>query len=77
MVGDMAESFIKRQCGLARGASTPLLDQLDYIVGAFLFASLATPFLLKRFATVALITVPLHYTANFVAYKLKLKDVWW
>lgn len=77
MAGDMAESFIKRQCGLARGASAPLLDQLDYIVGAFAFASLLTPFLLRRFAIAAVITVPLHISANFVAYKLKLKDVWW
>lgn len=77
LFGDMAASFFKRQTGLKRGAAVPLLDQLDYIIFAFIFATLATPFILQRFMIVVLITLPLHVFANYVAYKLKLKEVWW
>ena len=77
LFGDMAASFFKRQTGLARGAAVPLLDQLDYVIFAFIFATLASPFIMKRFIIVVIITLPLHVFANYVAYKLKLKEVWW
>lgn len=77
LAGDMAASFVKRQTNLERGAAVPLLDQLDYIVGAFVFAAFATPFILSRFIVVVVVTIPLHLFANWVAYKIKLKDVWW
>ncbi len=77
LIGDMTASFVKRQTGFDRGASVPGLDQLDYIVGAFVFALLAVPFDLTRFLIVVVLTIPLHVLANYVAYKIKLKEVWW
>ncbi len=36
MLGDLIGSFLKRRMGLERGEEAPLLDQLDFLVGAFL-----------------------------------------
>ncbi|MFH1789060.1 MAG: CDP-2,3-bis-(O-geranylgeranyl)-sn-glycerol synthase [Candidatus Altiarchaeota archaeon] len=77
LVGDMLASFLKRQSGLKRGAAVPLLDQLDYIIAAFAFATIVEPLNPERFLIVAALTIPLHLFANWVAYKIKLKDVWW
>ncbi len=77
MVGDMAGSFIKRQSGFDRGACVPLLDQLDYVFGTFVFAwpfvSLTWPIILWVLA----LTVPIHVAANIIAWKIKLKKVPW
>jgi len=77
MLGDMAGSFVKRQSGRGRGAMVPLLDQLDYIVGAFILAAPLAGFNATLFVTVAVVTVPLHVGANLVAYFIKIKDVPW
>lgn len=77
MVGDMVESFGKRMMGLPSGHPAPILDQLDYIFGAFFFAWLVVPVNLDYFALAVLITIPLHVVANIVAWALKIKRVWW
>jgi len=77
MLGDAVKSFFKRRMGIQSGQPAPLLDQLDYIFGAFFFAWLITPINLDYFALIIIITVPLHLLANFVAWLLKLKRVPW
>ncbi|MBM3309808.1 MAG: CDP-2,3-bis-(O-geranylgeranyl)-sn-glycerol synthase, partial [Candidatus Altiarchaeales archaeon] len=73
MLGDAVKSFFKRRMGIESGQPAPLLDQLDYIFGAFFFAWLTVPINLDYFAIVVIITVPLHLLANFIAWLLKLK----
>ena len=34
LFGDMFKSFFKRRMGMKRGASFPLVDQLDFVVGS-------------------------------------------
>jgi CDP-2,3-bis-(O-geranylgeranyl)-sn-glycerol synthase len=77
MVGDMAASFLKRQSGMERGAMAPILDQLDYIIMAFIFASPVVGFDFRFLLLACAITVPIHVIANFVAYAIKLKKVPW
>ena len=77
MLGDAFKSFFKRRMGIESGQPAPLLDQLDYIFGAFILAWLIVPINLEYFAIVVFITVPLHLFANFVAWLLKLKKVPW
>jgi CDP-2,3-bis-(O-geranylgeranyl)-sn-glycerol synthase len=77
MTGDAVKSFFKRRMGIESGQPAPLLDQLDYIFGAFFFAWLITPIKLEYFALVIIITVPIHLTANLIAWLLKLKNVPW
>ncbi|MCX6695389.1 MAG: CDP-2,3-bis-(O-geranylgeranyl)-sn-glycerol synthase [Candidatus Altiarchaeota archaeon] len=77
MVGDLAASAIKRRCGFERGHSLPFIDQLDFVFGAFYFAWIIVPADLAFFATALVVTVPIHYFANYVAWVLKLKKSPW
>ena len=83
MVGDVAASFLKRRLDRERGAAVPGLDQLDFVVGALVFAALAAPawftsvFTLPRIAVVVVATPVLHVTTNVIAYRLGLKNEPW
>jgi CDP-2,3-bis-(O-geranylgeranyl)-sn-glycerol synthase len=56
----------------------PIVDQIDFIVGAILF-SLPFPLALdwQLIVTVLLLTPPIHLLTNYVAYKLGLKSNPW
>jgi len=83
MLGDMAESILKRRIGIERGAPLPIADQLDFLAGAWLLTALAdwkwfsssfTPWVMVA----ALILTPvLHLGVNFIGFKLGKKDVPW
>jgi len=78
LLGDMAGSFIKRRLGLERGAPAPLLDQLDFYTGAILtWWILGYPMSLAVILAYAVLVAALHYSTNYAAYKLGLKDVPW
>jgi len=75
MLGDIGGSFIKRRLGIARGKPAPLLDQLDFVVGMLIFASLLVAFKWEWAVILLVMTPIIHLTANFMAYLLKLKNV--
>jgi len=83
MFGDSAASFFKRRFGLKRGDLFPVVDQLDFVFGAWLFCFLfAKEWFLQVFTTdiiiASLIITPiLHLFVNRIAYKLGKKDVPW
>jgi len=81
MLGDSIGSFLKRRFGFERGKSFPILDQLMFLVFALLLASRCEAFykLFTRDVVITglIITPLLHLAVNVIAYKLKLKDVWW
>ncbi|MFB6157713.1 MAG: CDP-2,3-bis-(O-geranylgeranyl)-sn-glycerol synthase [Haloferacaceae archaeon] len=83
MGGDVAASFLKRRLGRARGAAVPLLDQLDFVVGALALAALLAPGWFGRAFTpaavaVVLVATPLlHVGTNAAAYALGLKSEPW
>ncbi len=90
LIGDMAESFLKRQINLKPGAPLPLFDQLDFIIGATLFAWIwtiastgqtSTAFEkmigYPRFLLIILITPLMHLVANLIAWAWKLKKQPW
>ncbi len=77
LVGDMAGSFVKRRLNIKRGDSAPLLDQLDFILGAVLFSLIfARNYVATDIIVTALLITPvLHLLANRVTYKVGYKDV--
>lgn len=77
MAGDMAGSFIKRRLKLPPGAPAPILDQDDFIVGALGFAALVTFVKLEWFLLLMTITPVLHVMANYIAFRLKVKNTRW
>ncbi len=80
MTGDLVGSFFKRRFKIKAGSTLPIVDQLDFVIGAWLFAQFPQgfgPASLQILAIGVLITPILHLLANVLAYWLKLKKVWW
>lgn len=77
MLGDIVASFFKRRLGFKRGESAPLLDQLDFLLGGFLAASLFVPVSLLSVAIFVIITPAVHYLSNYIGYKTGISDVPW
>jgi CDP-2,3-bis-(O-geranylgeranyl)-sn-glycerol synthase len=77
LVGDMIGSFIKRRLNFERGKSVFLLDQLDFIFGAFLFASFVIEINLTYLIILLIITPLIHMLTNRVGYKLGVKKEPW
>lgn len=77
LTGDLIKSFFKRRLSIKPGQPWVPFDQLDLVIGALIFIS---PFYLPSWIvilTILIVTPLLHLLANFVAYSLKLKKVWW
>jgi CDP-2,3-bis-(O-geranylgeranyl)-sn-glycerol synthase len=82
LFGDLAGAFLKRRLGIAPGGLLPVVDQIDFVVGAILFSlpffSLPLTVTYWELAiAVTIITPPIHLLTNFSAYKLKLKENPW
>lgn len=78
MAGDLAASFIKRRLNMQSGDPAPILDQLNFYVGAvtalWLFGyTMSAPVLIA----LAVISGILHLGANVVAHLLGLKEHPW
>jgi CDP-2,3-bis-(O-geranylgeranyl)-sn-glycerol synthase len=83
MLGDIGASFLKRRTGRERGAAFPVLDQLDFVVGAlaltaavdpaWFFGTLST----LHVVVIVVVTPLLHVVTNVGAYLLGLKDEPW
>jgi CDP-2,3-bis-(O-geranylgeranyl)-sn-glycerol synthase len=68
--GDLAGAFLKRRLDIAPGGLLPVVDQIDFVVGALVvYWELAV--------AVLIITPPIHLFTNYMAYKLKLKSNPW
>ena len=77
LIGDACGSFIKRRLKLERGKPAPILDQLDFVVGALVFASLIVVIPVEIIVVILVISVFLHLGANIIAYLLGMKNVWY
>ncbi len=77
LLGDLFGSFLKRRLGLNPGSPLPLIDQLDFIIGALVITYPFYNFRIEMILLVLLITPPIHITANAIAYSLKLKETFW
>lgn len=77
LIGDAAGSFIKRRIGIERGKPAPFLDQLDFVIGALVFASLIVFIPLNMIIIILIISIVLHLLTNMIAYLIGMKDVWY
>lgn len=79
LFGDLAGAFLKRRLGIAPGGLLPVIDQIDFALGAALFSLLVSPptMTVGLFVMVLIITLPVHLITNFAAYKLGLKSNPW
>ena len=77
VMGDMAASFIKRRLGMKRGQSAVLMDQLDFIVGAVVFAFAFTQISIYMIFIMLVVTPAIHYASCIAGYKMGVKKVPW
>jgi CDP-2,3-bis-(O-geranylgeranyl)-sn-glycerol synthase len=74
LTGDIIESFIKRRLNHSPGSSLPVADQIDFILGAFLFSIPVSPPSLPAALIILLITIPIHLLTNLGAALLNMKN---
>lgn len=77
LIGDACGSFVKRRIKIERGRPTPFLDQLDFVIGALVFASIIVVIPLNIIILILIISIVLHLSANIIAYLIGIKDVWY
>jgi len=73
LIGDLVHSFIKRRLNIPLGASFPVADQLDFVVGALFFSLFISPPSLPVALIILIVTPPIHLLTNFIAYHLNVK----
>lgn len=83
LLGDIIKSFFKRRIGFTRGAHLPLIDQLDFVVGAWVLTYIFEPkwfieaFNIEIMITVLILTPIFHRLTNIFGYRIKLKKEPW
>jgi len=77
LLGDLVGAFLKRRIGIAPGGLLPVVDQVDFVVGALVFSIPLGMVSWQLAVAVLLITPPIHLFTNYLAYKLKLKKNPW
>lgn len=76
-LGDLTGAFLKRRLNIPPGGLLPVIDQIDFVVGAIMF-TLPLGIITWQIAVLVLvITPPIHLFTNFIAFKLKLKKNPW
>jgi CDP-2,3-bis-(O-geranylgeranyl)-sn-glycerol synthase len=85
LLGDIIKSFFKRRLGYERGAKFPLVDQLDFVAGAWILTYVFDPIWFSDnflsapwiMVTVVVFTPLLHRLTNIIGYYIKLKKEPW
>jgi CDP-2,3-bis-(O-geranylgeranyl)-sn-glycerol synthase len=79
LLGDLAGAFVKRRLSLTPGDLLPVIDQVDFIIGAILFSFFFLYQILSWELVIAMliVTPPIHLLTNFAAYKFGLKNNPW
>lgn len=79
LLGDLCGAFIKRRLNIPPGGLLPVVDQIDFVVGAIVLAVILVPDVLSWETAVAalIITPPIHLLTNYTAYRLGLKSNPW
>jgi CDP-2,3-bis-(O-geranylgeranyl)-sn-glycerol synthase len=77
LLGDMGGALLKRRLKIRPGGALPVVDQLDFVVGAVLCVSLFSQVSMAVVLILLLVTPPIHFLTNVGAYALGLKDRYW
>jgi CDP-2,3-bis-(O-geranylgeranyl)-sn-glycerol synthase len=77
MVGDLAGSFAKRRLGMSRGENAGLLDKMDFIIRAMVFARVIVAYSWVTALLVLAATPIIHRAANIFGYKVGIKKEPW
>ena len=73
VLGDLCGAFIKRRLGMERGQKAPILDQYDFVIGAFL----VTAWHIAALIFIIVIMFAIHRLVNIIGYRMGLKKEPW
>lgn len=77
LLGDLFGAFLKRRMDIPPGHLLPVVDQLDFILGALLLTFPVLNVTLGAALILVMATIPIHLVSNGVAYMLRLKKRLW
>lgn len=77
LAGDSVKSFFKRRAGIKPGAKFIPFDQIDFIVGALIFAIPLVDLTLKIFLTSLFLSIILLIMVNHAAFYMKIRSEKW
>ena len=77
LLGDLFGAFLKRRLDIAPGNPLPVVDQLDFILGAILFTYPLLNVTVGAVLILVIATLPIHLLSNTVAYMLRMKSRRW
>jgi CDP-2,3-bis-(O-geranylgeranyl)-sn-glycerol synthase len=77
LLGDLFGAFLKRRLDILPGHPLPVVDQLDFILGALVLTSPLLNVTMGAVLILVIATVPIHLLSNVVAYMLRLKKRLW
>jgi CDP-2,3-bis-(O-geranylgeranyl)-sn-glycerol synthase len=77
LLGDLFGAFVKRRLDIPPGRPLPVVDQLDFILGALLLTSPVLNVTVGAVLILVIATIPIHLFSNAVAYMLQLKKRLW
>lgn len=75
MTGDAVKSFFKRQRDMPPGSSWFPFDQLDFVIGALVFASVIELPTIFGIIVLLVLTPPLHLMSNILHHRAGIKEV--
>jgi CDP-2,3-bis-(O-geranylgeranyl)-sn-glycerol synthase len=76
LVGDSIKSFFKRQFGIAPGKPWFIFDQIDFIVGASIFALPVIVLSMKYYVGMIIIYFLVHILTTSIGYLIGVKESW-
>ncbi len=77
IIGDLAESFIKRRLGIKPGERFFPWDQLDFIIGGLVFVSVYFVPPWQVVVMLLVLSVILHVSVNHIAFYLGIRNEKW
>lgn len=77
VLGDLLGAFVKRRLNIKPGRPFPIIDQLDFVLGALILSFPFFPMSLVSILIIVLVTPPIHLGTNYGAYILGIKKTYW
>jgi CDP-2,3-bis-(O-geranylgeranyl)-sn-glycerol synthase len=77
MLGDLAESFVKRRINYESGKPFVPFDQLDFVVGGLIFVYPLVVLSLDKIVIILILSFVLDIIVNHLAFYLKIRKERW
>ncbi len=77
LAGDAVKSFFKRGAGIKPGHKFIPFDQIDFVIGAYIFVATFFELTIKIFIVSLLLTFVLHTIVNHIAFYMHIRNEKW